>query len=58
MSQETQNAQPSWSKIVRTIWSKANHDYRTTVQPHVKSGRAKLGSLIESLAQKVKGSAR
>ena len=52
----SQNTQPSWKEIVRTVWSKTNDDYHTKVQPRVKFARTKLGSLIESLAQKVKGS--
>ena len=58
MSQETQTPQPSWKEIVRAVFSKTKDDYRSTVQPRVKSGRTKLGSCIEVLGRMVKGSAQ
>ena len=56
MSHETQTPQLSWKEIIHTVFSKTKDDYHAKVQPRVKSGRTKLGSGIEFLGRKVRGS--
>ena len=57
MSHE-RNVNPTWNQIVRIVWFKTKKDYRTKVQPRVRTGRSKLGSFIETFGQKVKGSSQ
>ena len=56
MSQQNHSAQPSWRDIAQTVLSKTKDDYRTTIRPRMTSGKTRLGSWIERLGQRVKGS--
>jgi hypothetical protein len=51
-----ENSQPTWNQVVRIVWFKTRTDYRTKVRPRMKSGRIKLGSLIETVGRRLKGS--
>jgi len=52
MTKNTQNP-TTWSQIVKTIVAKSGDDYQTKVQPTLRSGRNKLGTLIETLGRKI-----
>ena len=49
----TQNTQPTWKEIARTILSKSKDDYASKLKPAANTGRIKLGSLIETLGRKI-----
>ena len=49
----SQNTQPTWREITKTILSKSKDDYTSKVKPAVNTSRIKLGSLIETLGRKI-----
>ena len=49
----SQNNQPSWREIAKTILFKSKDDYTSKVKPAVNTTRLKLGSLIETLGRKI-----
>ena len=51
----TQNhTQITWTQIAKTILAKSEDDYQTKVKPTLRSGQDKLGTLIETLRQRIK----
>ena len=49
----SQNNQPTWREIAKTILFKTKDDYTSKVKPAVNTSRIKLGSLIENLGRKI-----
>ena len=49
----TNNTQPTWKEIAKTILTKSGDDYQSKLKPAVNTGRIKLGSLIEALGRKI-----